>query len=76
MKNLEKEFDIRMWNNKTLHIVIGKNYGGEGYSGLTDGEDVQGKLTEIDRQQDSATIWSTKLNMPCAIKLRSLYEIE
>lgn len=69
------EFDIRTYSNSVLHVVIGRTYGGEGYSGLTDGVDVKGKLTEIDIQLDSATIWSDKLNMPCAVKLRSLYAL-
>ena len=69
------EFDIRTYSNGVLHVVIGRTYGGEGYSGLTDGVDVRGKLTEIDIQLDSATIWSDKLNMPCAVKLRSLYPL-
>ena len=74
MKKL-KEFDIRTYSNVLLHVVLGHNYGGEGYSGLTDGVDVRGKLTEVDRMRDSATIWSDKLDMPCAIKLRSLYAL-
>jgi len=74
MKN-QKEFDIRTYSNGLLHVVIGRTYGGEGYSGMTDGVDVKGKLTEIDQMRDSATIWSDKLDMPCAIKLRSLYAI-
>ena len=74
MKKL-KEFDIRTYSNDLLHVVVGSNYGGEGYSGLTDGVDVRGKLTEVDRMRDSATIWSDKLYMPCAIKLRSLYAL-
>lgn len=69
------EFDIRTYRNGVLHVVIGRTYGGEGYSGLTDGVDVRGGLTEIDIQLDSATIWSDKLNMPCAVKLRSLYAL-
>jgi hypothetical protein len=71
----QKEFDIRTYSNGLLHVVIGRTYGGEGYSGLTDGVDVKGKLTEIDIQWDSATIWSDKLDMPCAVKLRSLYAL-
>ncbi len=67
------EFNILTYSNGVLHVVIGRTYGGEGYSGLTDGIDVKGKLTEIDIQLDSATIWSDKLDMPCAVKLRSLY---
>ena len=69
------EFNILTYSNGVLHVVIGRAYGGEGYSGLTDGVDVKGKLTEIDIQLDSATIWSDKLNMPCAVKLRSLYAL-
>ena len=71
----QQEFDIRTYDNGVLHIVIGRTYGGEGYSGMTDGVDVKGKLTEVDHMRDSATIWSDKLNMPCAIKLRSLYAL-
>ena len=71
----QKEFDIRTYSNGLLHVVIGRTYGGEGYSGLTDGVDVKGKLTEVDQMRDSATIWSDKLDMPCAIKLRSLYAL-
>lgn len=71
----QKEFEIRTYSNGLLHVVIGCNYGGEGYSGMTDGVDVKGKLTEVDRMRDSATIWSDKLDMPCAIKLRSLYAL-
>ena len=69
------EFDIRTYSNGVLHVVIGRTYGGEGYSGSTDGVDVRGKLTEIDIQLDSATIWSNQLDMPCAVKLRSLYAL-
>ena len=69
------EFNILTYSNGVLHVVIGRTYGGEGYSGLTDGIDVKGKLTEIDIQLDSATIWSDKLDMPCAVKLRSLYAL-
>lgn len=64
-KQKTEEFDIRTYSNGVLHVVIG----------LTDGVDVRGKLTEIDIQLDSATIWSDKLNMPCAVKLRSLYAL-
>ena len=74
-KQKQQEFDIRTYDNGVLHIVIGRTYGGEGYSGMTDGVDVKGKLTEVDHMRDSATIWSDKLNMPCAIKLRSLYAL-
>lgn len=74
-KQKQQEFDIRTYYNGVLHIVVGRTYGGEGYSGMTDGVDVQGKLTEVDRMRDSATIWSDKLDMPCAIKLRSLYAL-
>lgn len=74
-KQKQTEFDICTYSNGVLHAVIGRTYGGEGYSGLTDGVDVRGKLTEIDIQFDSATIWSDKLNMPCAVKLRSLYAL-
>ena len=74
MKN-QKEFDIRTYSNGLLHVAIGRTYGGEGYSGMTDGVDVKGKLTEIDQMRDSATIWSDKLDMSCAIKLRSLYAL-
>lgn len=63
------------WQIDHICPVIGCTYGGEGYSGLTDGVDVRGKLTEIDIQLDSATILSDKLNMPCAVKLRSLYTL-
>ena len=38
-------FDIRTYSNGVLHVVIGRTYGGEGYSGLTDGIDVKGKLS-------------------------------
>lgn len=74
-KQKQQEFDIRTYDNGVLHIVIGRTYGGEGYSGMTDGVDVKGKLTEVDQMRDSATIWSDKLDMPCAIKLRSLYAL-
>jgi len=74
-KQKQQEFDIRTYDNGVLHIVIGRTYGGEGYSGMTDGVDVKGKLTEVDKMRDSATIWSDKLDMPCAIKLRSLYAL-
>lgn len=74
-KQKQQEFDIRTYDNGVLHIVIGRTYGGEGYSGMTDGVDVIGKITEVDRMRDSATIWSDKLDMPCAIKLRSLYAL-
>lgn len=69
----KKEFDIHTYSNGLLRVVIGDTYGGEGYSGLTDGVEVHGKLTEVSMQRDSATIWSDKLDMPCAVKLRSLY---
>ncbi len=68
-------FDILTYSNGVLRVVVGYNYGGEGYSGLTDGVDVRGKLTEIDIHLNSATIWSDKLNIPCVVKLRSLYKI-
>lgn len=74
-KQKQTEFDIRTYSNGVLHVVIGRTYGGEGYSGLTDSVDVRGKLTEIDIQLDSATIWSDKLNIPCDVKLRSLYAL-
>lgn len=74
-KQEQQEFDIRTYDNGVLHIVIGRVYGGEGYSGMTDGVDVKGKLTEVDRMRDSATIWSDKLDIPCAVKLRSLYAL-
>ena len=73
--NNKNEFDIRTYSNGFIHVVIGRTYEGEGYSGLTDGVDVKGKLTEVDQMRDSATIWSDKLDMPCAIKLRSLYAL-
>ena len=79
---MEKELGIKITNidqstnkNGVLHIVIGRTYEGEGYSGMTDGVYVKGKLTEVDRMRDSATIWSDKLDMPCAVKLRSLYAL-
>lgn len=71
----QKKFKIRTYSNGLLHVVIGRNYSGEGYSGITDGVDVKGKLIEVDQMRDSATIWSNKLDMPCAIKLRSLYAL-
>ena len=74
-KQKQIEFDIRTYSNGVLHVVIGRNYGGEGYSGMTAGVDVKGKLIEVDRMRDSATIWSDKLDMPCAVKLRSLYAL-
>lgn len=58
-----------------LHVIIGCTYGGEGYSGLTVGVDVRGKLIEIDIQLDNAIILSDKLGFPCAVKLRSLYTL-
>lgn len=70
------EYTINTYVNGSLDVTIGKTYGGEGYSGLTDGEDVRGKLTEVDYQWDSVTIWSDKLNCPCAVKMRSIYVIE
>jgi microcystin-dependent protein len=74
-KQKQTEFDIRTCRNRVLHVIIGCTYGGEGYSGLTDGSDVRGKLTEIDIQRGSATILSDKLGLPCAVKLRSLYAL-
>ena len=48
-KQKQEEFSIRTYDNGVLHIVIGRTYGGEGYSGMTDGVDVKGKLTEVSR---------------------------
>ena len=75
MSKQEKEFDIRTYSNGLLHIVIGRFYSAEGYSGMTDGVIVKGKLTEVDVAKDSATIWDEKLNCPCAVKLRSLNDL-
>ncbi len=74
-KQKQTEFDIRTYSNGVLHVVIGRTYGGEGYSGLTDGVDVKGKLIDIQTELDSATILSNKLGFPCAVKLRSLYAL-
>jgi hypothetical protein len=41
MKQNVTEFDIHTYTNGVLHVVIGHSYGGEGYSGLTDGVDVE-----------------------------------
>jgi hypothetical protein len=71
----QTEFNIRTYNNGFLHVVLGRTYGGEGYSGMTDGVDVRGKATEIDMQRDSVIIFRDKLNMPCAVKLRFLYAL-
>jgi hypothetical protein len=68
-------FTIYNYSNEALRVILGHTYGGEGYIGITDGVDVRGKLTEINIQLDSATIWSDQHNMPCAVKLRSLYAI-
>lgn len=51
---------------------MGEEYIGEGYSGMTDGVQVKGELTEVDIQLDSAIIWCDRLDIPCAVKLRSL----
>lgn len=62
-------------NQKLICVYLGKEYSAEGYSGLTDGVQVNGKLTEVEIQRDSATIWDKRLDMPCAVKLRTLKEI-
>jgi len=69
-----EEYKVRTYSNEVLNVKIGNKYGGEGYSGITDGVDVKGILTEVDDIHSSATIINEK-GVHCAIKLRSLYEI-
>lgn len=70
--NNPNKFTFYNYNNELISVYLGEKYSGEGYSGLTDGVQVKGKLTEVEIQFDSATIWYEKLDMPCAVKLRSL----
>ena len=70
------EFDIRTYSNGMLHVTIGKIYGAEGSCGVTNDQDVQGKLVAISENNDTATIWSNHYNWPCEVKLRSLYELQ
>ena len=43
-------------SNGIIHITIGKKYKGTGYSGMSDGVEVTGILTEYDQRLDSATL--------------------
>ena len=71
IKNPNK-FTFYNYNNELISVYLGEEYSGEGYSGLTDDVQVIGKLVKVDIQFDSATIWDKKLDMPCAVKLRSI----
>ena len=75
-KNNNGVCTIWTYGNEYKDFEVGDWCGGEGYSGLTDGVDVRGFITKIDVGFDSVTIWSDKLDMPCDIKLRSLYHID
>lgn len=60
---------------KELTPVLGKIYSGIGYSGLTDGVKVFGKLTEITKSSDHAILWCERRNLPCAVRYSSLKPI-
>ena len=70
-----QEFKVTTYSGIVLNVKIGGAYGGEGCVGKTDGRCVEGELKEINPLRCIATIWSYRLNLPCSVKLRSLYEL-
>lgn len=51
---------------------IGHYYSGMGYSGLTDGIEVRGKLHEVERWTDHAIIIYEKTGIHCAVIYKTL----
>lgn len=71
-----KQYKVRKYQSNPLTIFVGERYKAEGMSGLTDGVEVTGKLIEIELDLDYALIFSDELQLPCAVILNSIYELE
>jgi len=56
-----KNINYRIWTNfGEIFITIGKTYSGLGYSGMSDGLIVTGKLIEVDVMHDDARLEDDK----------------
>lgn len=55
-----------------MKLKLGNNYSAIGYSGLTDGKEVKGRLTEYFKPHDHAIIVCEETRIPCAVKYNTL----
>lgn len=55
-----------------MKLKLGANYSGIGYSGLTDGIIVNGRLTEYFKPHDHAIIICEKTGYHCAVSFNTL----
>lgn len=59
-----------------MKLKLGNNYSGIGYSGLTDGTEITGKLTEYFKPHDHAILVCKKTGLHCAVKYNTLKHIK
>ena len=59
-----------------MKVKLGKTYEGIGYSGMTDGEKVIGKLTEFYSPHNHAILICDKTKRHCAVQFKTLKGIK
>lgn len=59
-----------------MKLKLGENYSAVGYSGLTDGAIVEGRLTEYNQPHNHAVLICSKTNKHCAVIYRTLKKVK